>query len=259
MSKGVILVVGSNADSLKLANGASVATGNYLNETTVPGMALIAAGYEIVLATPTGAKPALDPRSLSVGHFDDDEGALAEALAFWHRHPAMTDVCRLGDVIAEGLDRFAGVFVPGGHAPITDLMQDADLGTVLRHFHTAGKPTALLCHGPVAVLAALETAPAFRAALVEGTATAAQARGWIYAGYDMTVFSNREEAIVEDGVFHARLEFSVADALTLASGRLTQAAETFAAHVVQDRELITGQNPRSDRLLAETLIAALGR
>jgi putative intracellular protease/amidase len=29
--------------------------------------------------------------------------------------------------------------------------------------------------------------------------------------------------------------------------------------VVQDRELITGQNPRSDHLLAETLIAVLGR
>ncbi len=259
MSKGVILVVGSSADNLRLANGTFVATGNYLNETTVPAMALIAAGYEIVLATPTGARPVLDARSLSASDFGGNEAVLNEALAFWNTHPAMTDVRRLGDVIADGLDRFAGVFVPGGHAPITDLMQNADLGTVLRHFHAAGKPTALLCHGPVAVLAALENAPAFRAALVEGTATPAQARGWIYAGYDMTVFSNCEEAIVEDGVFHARLEFSVADALTLAGGRLTYAAENFAAHVVQDRELITGQNPRSDRLLAETLIAALGR
>jgi putative intracellular protease/amidase len=259
MSKGVILVVGSSADSLRLANGTSVATGNYLNETTVPAMALIAAGYDILVATPTGAKPALDARSISAGHFGGNEAALAEALAFWNSHPAMTEVRRLGDVVAQGLDRFAGVFVPGGHAPITDLMQDADLGTVLRHFHAAGKPTALLCHGPIAVLAALTTASAFRSALVEGTATAAQAQGWIYAGYDMTIFSNREEAIVEDGVFHAGLEFSVADALTLAGGRLTHAAETFAAHVVQDRELITGQNPRSDHLLAETLIAVLGR
>lgn len=259
MSRGVILVVGSNADSLMLANGTSVPTGNYLNETTVPAMALIAAGYDIVMATPSGAKPALDARSLSVSHFGGDEAALAEARAFWDNHLAMTDVRRLGDVIAGGLDRFAGVFVPGGHAPITDLMQDADLGIVLRHFHTAGKPTALLCHGPIAVLAALENAPAFRAALVAGAATAEQAQGWIYAGYDMTIFSNREEAIVEDGTFHARLQFSVADALALAGGQLTHATENFAAHVVEHRELITGQNPRSDRLLAETLIAALGR
>jgi putative intracellular protease/amidase len=259
MSRGAILVVGSNADSLMLANGTQAPTGNYLNETTVPAMALIAAGCNIVLATPSGAKPTLDARSVSASHFGGDEAALAEARAFWNTHPAMTDIRRLGDVIGGGLDRFAAVFVPGGHAPITDLMQDADLGIVLRHFHAAGKPTAFLCHGPIAVLAALENAPAYRAALVAGTAAAEQARDWIYAGYEMTIFSNREEAVVEDSILHARLQFSVADALALAGGRLTHATEPFAAHVVEHRELITGQNPRSDRLLADTLIAALGR
>ncbi len=47
MSRGVILVDGSNADSLMLANGTSVATGNYLNETTVPAhRALLQLGPE---------------------------------------------------------------------------------------------------------------------------------------------------------------------------------------------------------------------
>jgi putative intracellular protease/amidase len=36
-----------------------------------------------------------------------------------------------------------------------DLMQDPDLGEVLRHFHTEAKTTAFLCHGPVALTAAI--------------------------------------------------------------------------------------------------------
>jgi hypothetical protein len=31
---------------------------------------------------------------------------------------------------------------------MTDLMQNADLGAILRDFHAKGKPTAMICHGP---------------------------------------------------------------------------------------------------------------
>ena len=39
----------------------------------------------------------------------------------------------------------------------------------------------------------------------------------------------------------------------------TKGQVDFAPHVVVDRELITGQNPRSDRPIASALIAALER
>ena len=57
-----------------------------------------------------------------------------------------------------------------------DLMQDPDLGEVLRHFHAEAKPTALLCHGPIAVTAAMPKAKAFRQALVQGDVDAAKPR-----------------------------------------------------------------------------------
>lgn len=41
----------------------------------------------------------------------------------------------------EELATFAGVFVPGGHAPLTDLGDNPDLGRILLHFHNARKPT----------------------------------------------------------------------------------------------------------------------
>ena len=62
---------------------------------------------------------------------------------------------RISDVIASGLDQYDAVFVPGGHGPMMDLLDDPDAGTVLRHFHKTSKPTAVLCHGPISLLSAL--------------------------------------------------------------------------------------------------------
>ena len=46
------------------------------------------------------------------------------------------------------------------------------------------------------------------------------------------------------------------DALGTAGARVT-IGDDFAPHVVADRELITGQNPRSDHPIAAKLIQAL--
>nr|WP_295111547.1 type 1 glutamine amidotransferase domain-containing protein [uncultured Caulobacter sp.] len=261
MSKGKVLIVGSNATRMEVRNGGSAPTGQYLNETVVPAMALVAAGYEVVLATPNGEKPHIDPASDGPGHFGGDQAAYERARVYFDTDPAMNQPRTLRSVIGEGLDSYAGVFVPGGHAPVVDLMQDADLGVILRHFHQTGKPTALLCHGPIAVAAAIDDAKAFRAALMDGdTAKAAQlAQGWPYAGYNMTVFSNSEEKIVEDNALHDKLYFYMVDALTLAGGKLITNPVDFAPNVIVDRELITGQNPKSDHPLAAELVAALDR
>src|SRR5262245_51365464 len=149
MSKGKILVAGSNATKIEVQGGGTGPTGNYLNETVVPMLALIKGGYEVVLATPDGTKPHIDKASDSKVHFGGDEAAYKRAKDFWESDPAVNNVRTLRSAIDGGLDGFAAVFVPGGQAPVVDLMQDADMGAILRHFHEAKKPTALLCHGPI--------------------------------------------------------------------------------------------------------------
>jgi hypothetical protein len=47
-------------------------------------------------------------------------------------------------VTDQGLEHYIGAFAPGGHPPMIDLMQDPDLGEVLRHFHTEAKRTVAL-------------------------------------------------------------------------------------------------------------------
>jgi len=260
MSKGKVLVIGSNATRIEVQGGWG-ATGQYLNETVVPAMAVIEAGYEVVLATPNGTKPHIDEASDSAQHFEGDEAAYQRAKAFYASHPSMNRVRTLRTVIKEGLDNYAGVFVPGGQAPVVDLMQDPDLGEILRHFHARGKPTALLCHGPIAIVAAVPNAREFRAALIDGDTARARelARDWPYAGYKMTVFSETEEKVVEDHILHAKMFFAMPDALRIAGGQVETNPVDFEPHVVVDRELITGQNPRSDHPIAATFVEALDR
>ena len=60
MSKGKVVVLGSNATRIETKGGYWGDTGQYPNETVVPAMALIDAGYEVVLATPNGNPPTID-------------------------------------------------------------------------------------------------------------------------------------------------------------------------------------------------------
>lgn len=252
MSKGKVLVVGSNATRIEIQGGGTGPTGQYLNELVVPVMALLAAGHDITFATPNGSKPFIDPVSDQAVHFDNDEVSHKRAQDFFANHPAMNSVKTLRAVLDGGLNQYA--------APVVDLMQDPELGEILRHFHAHKKPTAYLCHGPMASIAAMQHAREFRAALIAGDKPKAAelAQGWPYAGYRMTVYSSSEEKPIEDNILHGKLYFHMPEALTTAGG-VVEVGTDFAPHVVEDRELITGQNPRSDHPIGEALIAALSR
>lgn len=260
MSMGKVLVVGSNASRIEIQGGGTGPTGQYLNELVVPVMALIEAGYDIVFATPNGSKPFIDPVSDQTMHFDNDETAHKRARDFFANDPMMNTVSTLRAVIDGGLDQYLAFFTPGGQAPVVDLMQDGDLGEILRHFHAQGKPTAFLCHGPMASISAMPQAKAFRAALIAGDQPKASelAKGWQYAGYKMTVYSASEEKPIEDNVLHGKLYFHMPEALTAAGAQIDTGPD-FAPHVIVDREVITGQNPRSDHPIATALIGALAR
>lgn len=261
MSKGKVLIVGSNATRIEVHDGAEPTgpTGQYLNELVVPAMAFIDAGYEVVMATPNGTPPHIDAPSDSAVHFGGDEQAYQRAKDFFANDPAMTNVRTIRAVSDENLDGYAALFVPGGQGPVVDLMQDSDLGKILRYFHAHGKPSAFLCHGPMASVAAMPHAREFRAALIAGDKAKASelAKGWQYAGYRMTVFSATEEKVIEDQILHAKLYFNMPEALEVAGGFPTVTAVDFEPYVVVDRELITGQNPRSDHQIAARLIETL--
>ncbi|PNY81387.1 type 1 glutamine amidotransferase domain-containing protein [Deinococcus koreensis] len=245
-----ILVVMSSDDQLPLQNGQTHATGFYLNEFGVPAQRLVQEGYELIIATPRGNRPPLDTGS-DVKDYFKDEAEHQQIKAFVEERLS-GEIVTLADAAAR-LDDFAAVFLPGGHAPMIELMRNPDLGRVLAHFHERALPTALICHAPVALLAAQSGAAAFQQALESGGSP--QAQDFLYRGYQATVFSTPEEQDAEGG-FEAPMLYYPEAALSAAGMQVTNGAK-WTSNVVRDRELITGQNPMSDEEFVTVFLAAL--
>jgi putative intracellular protease/amidase len=206
-------------------------TGFWLEELAAPYYAFKDAGADIVLASPKGGRPPLDPKSNEPGfqtdftrRFEADADAMAQ----------LASTVQLGSVSQDGFDT---VFYPGGHGPLWDLAEDPDSIALIESFLAAGKPLALVCHAP-GVLRHVRS-PAGRP-LVEGK--------------QVTGFTNSEEAAVE---LLDVVPFLVEDELK-AKGGIYSRGEDWASYVVRDGLLITGQNPGSSAEAAAVLLERLG-
>jgi putative intracellular protease/amidase len=257
--KGKVLVLVSSGRGLPLKDGGWYkGAGYYLNELTVPVRALMKEGYEITFANPKGNTPQVDVHSEVPDFFGGDAAKLEDYMLFRDGLKGLRDPARIADVIASGLDQYDAVFVPGGHGPMIDLLDDPDAGIVMRHFHETSKPTAVLCHGPISLLSALPNSTEFVAALAAGDTAGAheKAKGWIYAGYKMTIFSTAEEQQREPLEIGGKVLFYPDFALRTAGGDVS-VVDPWGSYVLQDRELISGQNPFSDQALLKLLLPAL--
>jgi putative intracellular protease/amidase len=258
-TKGKVLVLVSSGRGLPLKDGKVYkGAGYYLNELTVPVRALMKEGYEITFANPTGNAPQVDVHSEVADFFGGDAAKLQDYMLFRDGLTGLRDPTRIADVVASGLGQYDAVFVPGGHGPMIDLLADPNAGIVMRHFHETAKPTAVLCHGPISLLSALPNSVEFVAALAAGDDAGARekAKGWIYAGYKMTIFSTAEEQQREPLEINGKVLFYPDFALRAAGGDVSVVAP-WGSYVLQDRELISGQNPFSDEALLKVLLPAL--
>ena len=205
-------------------------TGFWLEELAAPYYAFKESGAEIVLASPKGGQPPLDPKSNEPAfqtdltrRFENDADAMAQ----------LANTVRLDSV---SLPDFDTVFYPGGHGPLWDLAEDKNSIALIESFLAADKPVALVCHAPG--LLRHVTTPSGRP-LVEGK--------------KVTGFANSEEEAV--GLTNV-VPFLVEDELK-AKGGIFSKAEDWAPYVVSDGLLITGQNPASSAPAANALLEQL--
>jgi putative intracellular protease/amidase len=134
------------------------------------------------------------------------------------------------------LQDYDAVYYPGGHGPMEDLANNVDSGKLLVEALASGKPLAVVCHAPAAMLATRDA---------DGKSP--------FAGYRVTGFTDDEEEAVglaakakwlmEDEVKKLGVEFS--------RGPIWQ------PYTVTDRNLYTGQNPASAGQLAQELLPVL--
>ena len=205
-------------------------TGFWLEELAAPYYAFKDAGAEIVLASPKGGKPPLDPKSNepdSQTEFTHRFEADAEAMA------QLATTVRLDSVSQADFDT---VFYPGGHGPLWDLAEDKHSIALIESFIAAGKHVAFVCHAP-GVLRHVKT--------LEGKP--------LVEGRKVTGFTNTEEEAV--GLTDV-VPFLVEDEL-IAKGGVYSKGGDWSSYVVTDGLLITGQNPTSSAATAEQLLKQL--
>jgi len=222
-----ILIVLTSHDTL---GNTGRKTGFWLEELAAPYYAFKDAGATVVLASPAGGQPPLDPKSNEPAfqtaltqRFEGDPAAQAQ----------LASTVRLDSVSQADFD---AVFYPGGHGPLWDLAEDANSIGLIESFIGAGKPVALVCHAP-GVLRHVRSADG--APLV--------------AGKQVTGFTNTEEAAVE---LSDIVPFLVEDELKAKGGHFSR-GEDWASYIVTDGRLITGQNPASSTAAATTLLQTL--
>ncbi|WP_448090017.1 type 1 glutamine amidotransferase domain-containing protein [Pseudomonas azerbaijanoccidentalis] len=259
-SAGNVLVVLSDSATLDLKNGKVFATGFYLNELLQPVKMLLDAGHEVTFATPDGKVPTVDKTSIDKMYFNNDEAVLETYKRLLDQlkltAPGQSPVISLARVEQIGYAHFDAVYIPGGHAPMQDLLHSPALGRLLTDFHAQGKTTALVCHGPIALLSTLPDAQNFTRQLQTAKPMSAGA-DWIYAGYKMTVISNKEEEAAKGLLNGGEMKFYPQTALEKAGGSYSSNTENWAPYVVVDRELITGQNPASATEVGKALLGRL--
>ena len=205
-------------------------TGFWLEEFAAPYYVFLDAGAQVVLASPRGGEPPLDPRS-------DQPDAQTEATERFNRdgeaQTLLANTYRLDQVSAADFD---AVFYPGGHGPLWDLVNDPTSIALLESFVKADKPVAAVCHAPAAL---------------------SEVRGkdgeYLVKGKRVTGFSNgEEEAVALTDV----VPFLLEERLRERGARYCKGAD-WAPFVQVDGLLITGQNPASSQAAAQALLGLL--
>lgn len=256
---GNVLVVLSDEDRLDLKDGKVLSTGFFLNELMQPVKLLLDAGHQITFATPNGQAPTVGATSVTATYFGNDAGNLKvhqdllDKLALTSKEKS--PVVSLARIEQLGYGRFDAVYIPGGHAPMQDLLKSPALGRLLTDFHNRNKTTALVCHGPIALLSTLPNANGFVGTLESGQAT--RAPQWIYSGYQVTVISNQEEEQAKPQLGGGEMKFYPQTALQQAGAQFRSNATPWTSNLVVDRELITGQNPASALAVGQELLKRL--
>lgn len=207
-------------------------TGFWLEEFAAPYYAFLDAGAELVLASPLGGQPPLDPNS----DLPDFQTPATER--FKQDVQAQQTLATTVKLETVSQADFDAVFYPGGHGPLWDLAESKTSIDLIEAFEQAGKPISFVCHAP-GVLRHVKAKNG--EALVKNR--------------KVTGFTNGEEAgsgLTDIVPFLVEDEF-----IRLES--FYQKGPDWQSYVVEDGQLITGQNPASSEAVADALLRQLAK
>ena len=233
--KNKILVLCTEEKNLKMENGKYFSTGNHPVESLLPMLHLKNAGFEFDIATPSG-KPAIFEMWAFPKKDEHVKAIYSEYKTNFEKPISLSDFTNTS---LEQSERYAAVFIPGGHGAMIGIPEDRNVDTILRWAHENELFTITLCHGPGALLS-----------------TALDNKEFLYKGYNMAVFpdsvDNKTPMI---GYLPGKMPYGLSEQLKSLGANLmnTKMDKT----VCVDRKLITGSSPLASNELGKLAVREL--
>ncbi|MFV3381211.1 MULTISPECIES: type 1 glutamine amidotransferase domain-containing protein [Pseudomonas] len=225
MSKKILVVLTNTAKYPTLRR----ATGLWLGEAVHFVDEVQKAGYAVDYVSPMGGYVPIDPHSLQMAPELD-----------WQWYDDKAFMNRLGNTLTPGqikADNYCAIYYAGGHGVVWDLPENAPLQELARRIYEAGGVVAAVCHGVVGLL---------NIKLSDNSL--------LVRGRQVTGFSNTEEKLAElDKV----VPYLTENELVARGGKYSKHEDPWAAYVVSDDRLITGQNPASSQRVAQQVLERL--
>ncbi|MDJ0719393.1 MAG: type 1 glutamine amidotransferase domain-containing protein [Prochloraceae cyanobacterium] len=238
-----LLLLMTNASSLTLKDGTAYPSGYWAEEFAIPYRLFKERGYEIDIATVGGIQPSVDKSSLDpdnlrfvrpAGSQIDDAAKAKEWADIIANAPELKKPLAVEKITREQLNEYQGIYMVGGHGCMEDEPKSQAMGQITVWSYELQFPVAAVCHGHSVMLSARDEKGKFP-----------------YGGYRMTCFSHNEEKATR---IYGNLPLVLEEELRKLGVEYSEAPIIWGAHIVEDRNLITGQNPFSSNLLAEKFL-----
>ena len=225
--RGKILAVVTSSNTM---GSSGKSTGYELTELSRAYYVFKANGFDVDIASPLGGKPPVVLDDDDMGKFD--YAFLNDSIAQYKTGHTIA----MNDVVAED---YEAVFFVGGKGAMFDFPDNKAIQSIVRNYYQSGKVIGAVCHGP--------------AALVNVTLDNGRP---LIENKKVSGFTNKEELLLIPNA-KSIFPFLLQDKLT-AQGAQFNEGTMYLEKISHDKNLVTGQNPWSTWLLAETMIKQLG-
>ncbi len=237
MSAGNVLVILPSSRFMNSNAEAPCSVGYHLKELAVPVKELRQKDFQILIATPEGDTPFIDPHSLA--DVNEDERLFYEVLV--KENTQLLLPLSLERMTEEFLGTVDGLLIPGGFAALVDFWDHPAIKHILKHMHKHCKPTAVIGHGAIALAYAIKADET-----------------WAYSNYAMTCTPEIEDEAAEETVLGCPIKPHVNTKLSEYGADLSYGPHN-SGFLIEHKELITGQDASSSRPVAYKLIEQLSR
>lgn len=227
MNKKILVVLTNTAKYPNIKR----ATGLWLGEAVHFVDTVQQAGFMVDYVSPAGGYVPIDPHSLQMAPDLD-----------WQWYDDKAFMKRLGATLSPGdvkADQYSAIYYTGGHGVMWDFPDNQPLQDLARRIFERGGAVASVCHGAVGLL---------NVKLSDNTL--------LLRGRAVTGFSNIEEKLAE---LDKEVPFLTENELGARGGEYQKAEDPWAPFVVEDKSLITGQNPASSAGVAQAVLKFLAK